>query len=309
MKIMEQALGVMGKVAEAILLLTYLCRAEHRFMLHVEVPLSGGLIVIKSTNPWNTSETIYFTYAHLKERKFLNGADVKVNDPVSTGWQIGKSGGGSTDVCRGNSTGAHLHFQIDKDDGNNEPWFPTNVNTPDSGFQATAKTYNPIVFITGGYRWTFEQSGSQASNREYWELFNFSSWGVTGGYLWMDGNLDPYVKRGGGQVSCGMSYLCSNNIAAEAAFYKRVHLKMYNYCVSNPLRIYFITKDSPTWNETKSVTFNLPGTGSVDIHVPMGSSNPSWWTGIITGLRVDPAVNCNPNASDANLFYNITLER
>ena len=76
----------------------------------------GGLIVIRSTNPWNANETLYFTYAHLRARYY------GVNQFVGTGTQIGESGGRvGIDQCAGNSTGAHLHFQIDKNDGNTEP--------------------------------------------------------------------------------------------------------------------------------------------------------------------------------------------
>lgn len=258
----------------------------------------GGLVIIESTNPWNTSQKIYFSYAHLK------AINVNVTDPVTTGQFIGQSGGGSGDYCPGNSTGAHLHYQIDKDDGSNtNPWFPSeisrSVNTADSDFQAADKTYNPVVFVTGGYRWTFGQNG----NRESWDLFNFSSWGVSGDALWTDGNLDPYISRG----CASNSSTCNNAISAEASVYNKVHLNMYNHCYSNPLKVYFRTRVNPTWTEAKSVSYNLPNWGANDIHVDMSSNY--YWAGVVTGIRVDSAVNCTVGAFDPNYFGNITVER
>lgn len=255
----------------------------------------GGLIVIQSTNPWNASETIYFTYAHLRSRYYSSGY-------VTAGTQIGESGGKpGVDNCPGNSTGAHLHYQIDKNDGNDQPWFPSDigrsVNTADSDFQAANKTYNPVVFATGGYRWTFDQN----NNRESWDLFNFSSWGVSGGALWTDGNSDPYIRRG-----CN-TYPCSAAISAEASIYNKIHLNMYNHCFSPPLKVYFTTNTSPSWSESKMVSRNDIVWGPNDIHVNMASK--SSWTGIITGIRIDAAENCTVGASDPNYVGNITIER
>lgn len=259
----------------------------------------GNHVVVRSTNPWNTSETIRFTYAHLREIS----TTVTVGSFVTTGQYIGKSGGfvGSptkpADPCHGTSTGAHLHFQVDRDDGNSSPYFPTSsVDTPDNGFTVTTKTYNPVVFVTGGYRWTFWQN----NNRELWDVFNWASWGVSGGALWMDGVVDPYVRRG-----CN-TYPCDAAVSAESSMYKRIHLNMYNHCVSNPLTIFFTTSNSATWDPAKSVTWNLAGTGPADFHVSMnGNGN---WSGIITGIRVDPATGCG-GGLDPTYYGNITIER
>ncbi len=77
--------------------------------------------MIRGQNPWNTSEDVYFTYAHLSARVYSNNSPVEEGHWVSTGVQIGKTGGGPDTKCSGNSTGPHLHFQIDRDDGNSEP--------------------------------------------------------------------------------------------------------------------------------------------------------------------------------------------
>lgn len=168
----------------------------------------GGLVVIRSTNPYDTSKNIYFTYDHLRD--WVVGKGWRVN----TGDLIGYSGSG-TDYCKGRSTGAHLHYQIDKDDGNDEPWFPSNVNVPNS--LVTEKTYNPIVFAVGGIKWTFWQPGFN----EWWVPVNVTSSGVSDGALWIDGAFDPYIQRGGNNVSCGLPRPCRNNISIEASLYPR----------------------------------------------------------------------------------------
>lgn len=260
----------------------------------------GGLIVIRSTNPWNPNETIYFTYAHLRARYY------GVNQFVGTGTQIGESGGRpGVDQCAGNSTGAHLHFQIDKDDGNNTPYYPATtaeLHQRDTDFRVTAKTYNPVVFVTGGYRWSFNKVG----DRELWELFNLQRWGVSNDALWVDGLGDTYIRRGSDLVGCGMTKPCSTSIAAEASLYPDVYLDMHNVCFSNPGKIYFTTSSDPNWSESKSVAYWPAGPGPYRDHVNM--SQNSAWTGIITGLRIDPAVNCS-SGDDPTYYGEITIER
>lgn len=258
----------------------------------------GGLIVIQSTNPWNSAETIYFTYAHLRARYY------GVGQFVGTGTQIGESGGKpGVDQCTGNSSGAHLHFQIDKDDGNNDPYFPTatQLNQRDTDFLVTQKTYNPIVFVTGGYRWSFNKPGE----RELWELFNIQNWGVSNDALWVDGFGDTYIRRGG-DVNCGQAKPCSSSIAAEASMYPKVYLDLYNVCFSNPGKIYFTTSTSPNWDEAKSVAYYPTGQGPYQQHIYMTQN--SQWKDIITGLRIDPGVNCS-SGNDPTYYGEITVER
>lgn len=263
----------------------------------------GGLIVIRATNPWNFGEQIFLTYAHLKTRRYSSGALVRVGDYVSTGDRIASSGGGANDACAGNSTGAHLHFQIDKDDGNDYPWYPhsTLLNTKDDNYEVMSKTYNPVPFITGGYRWTFANRG----DRELWDLFNFQSWGVTNNALWTDSGNDPYIRRGG-LSNCGLNKRCNTGISAEALEYQDVYLDLYNQCTTGIAKVYFTTKTDPGWSESKSVSY-YPWYGAYNTHVRM-AGHPKW-SGIITGLRVDPSESCNPNIWDPTYFGEITLER
>ncbi len=265
----------------------------------------GGLVVIRAISPWNPNEPVYFTYAHLRARRFQDGRPVQAGDRVATGMMIGESGGNpNTDLCAGRTTGAHVHFQIDREDGNPEPWFPTApmLNQRDDDFLVGSKTYNPMLFLTGGYRWSFAQTG----NRELWDLFNFQSWAVTDGALWADSGNDPYIARGG-LTNCGARAPCSSNIAAEANLYKTVYLDMYNQCFSNPGKIYFTTAGDSTWSEDKTIMYFPSSGGLFRDHVWMGG-HPKW-QGIVTGLRIDPAQNCNPHAVDPTYFGEITIER
>ena len=69
----------------------------------------GKVIVIKHF--WN-NQTLYTTYAH------LSAIDVAVGDQVHEGKKIGEVGD------TGNTTGPHLHFQIEKNTDDNHPFFP-----------------------------------------------------------------------------------------------------------------------------------------------------------------------------------------
>lgn len=257
----------------------------------------GGLMVIQSSNPWNPSENIYFVYGHLKSRLYNAGQS------VLTGQQIGLSGGASSDACHGNSTGSHLHFQIDKEDGSPEPYFPSasGLQQRDTDFQVTLRTYNPIVFVTGGYRWSFNKPGE----RELWDLTNLQNWGVSNDALWVDGVGDTYISRGF-DTNCGQTRPCSSRIAAEASMYPKVYLDLYNVCFNNPGKIYFTTSTSPNWDEQKTVSYFPNSQGPYQAHIFM-NQNPLW-KDIITGLRIDPAVNCS-SGSDPTYYGEITVER
>lgn len=252
----------------------------------------GGVMVTRSQDPY-TGTTVYPAYAHLRERYYASGW-------VSEGTMIGRSGGSPSDPCPGASTGAHLHFQVDKQAPNPFPWFPSSADTPDYGFQVTQNTYNPVPLITNGFRWTFSQDGF----KEYWTPQNVSSSGVSGGAFWIDGNSDPWIWRWP-SVACGRINPCSAQFAIEANLYRTLTLIMDSSCVSNPVKAYFVTSTDTTWNEDKVVTFNYsPGIQIYDVNM---ASN--WrWSGIITGLRIDPAMNCG-SWWDPTYFHSLQLRR
>ncbi len=248
----------------------------------------GGLIVIRSAHPSRPWEFIYQSFAHLRSRQYSYGSKVVVGSYVAAGTTIGYSGGSGADSCSGNSTGSHLHYQIDKDDGNTEPYYPAqgSLNYRDDNFAVSTKTYNPMMMIQNGYEWKVDQNG----NRELWDLFNLQSWGVSGSALWMDGWYDPYIKRNG-LTNCGLSKPCSSSIAAEATDYTQVYLDLYNHCTGYSGKIYFATNHEPNFDETKVLYYYPPSTGQFT-----GVIDASWhykWSGVITGLRIDPSEQCS----------------
>lgn len=152
-------------------------------------------MVIQSKSPYDGS-TVYTTYGHLKQRNY------SVGQTVAEGAVIGLSGGGPGDSCPGNSTGSHLHFQIDK---SSSPWFPLGyVDQADTNFEVNQHNYNPMLYVTGKYNWTFDQAGFS----EYWAAYNASSSGVGSGVYWIDGNADPSIRRDQ-TVACGLPKPCS----------------------------------------------------------------------------------------------------
>lgn len=265
----------------------------------------GGLIVLKSVHPIRSWEYIFQTFAHLRSRNYNSGVSVSVGDLVSAGSVIGRSGGSSSDKCSGSSTGSHLHYQIDKDDGNSEPWFPgsTAFNSRDDNFAVSEKTYNPIVFLQGGYRWSFDENG----NRELWDLYNFSTWGMQDGSLWMDGNTDPFIRRGG-ITGCGLNKPCSSSIAIDSSEFKTVFLDLYNSCASSYGKVYFITSQENSWDESKTVYYFTSSVfGGLTARIDM-SVNPKW-SGVISGLRIDPAEQCLVGIYDPVYFGEIAILR
>ena len=105
----------------------------------------GNFIIIRSRvktpSTGGAYHYVYFIYAHL--------ADVwGVSGNVSRGQRMGRTGNS------GNSTGSHLHFQVDRNNAPFHPWWPSgNVNTPDYNNTVGYYTHNPMLFINNGYAW------------------------------------------------------------------------------------------------------------------------------------------------------------
>lgn len=257
----------------------------------------GGLVVVESQNPYNWRELVYQTYGHLRRRLVDKGQEVREGD------RIGDSGGRQgVDSCAGNSTGAHLHFQVDKEHPGFTPWYPTGrVDNPDNvDFEVMRYTYNPIPFIIGGYRWGF----SKDNFSEYWLPVNVEQFQISrGAYQMVSGN-DPRIWRYH-WVPCEFNWdkPCTGAIAAEASLYQLVVVEMDLACVSNPVQIYFITDSDPVWDENKSVSFNYTYAASYWVNMEVNSR----WRGIVTGLRIDPARNCSPYRADSDWIYEISL--
>jgi hypothetical protein len=55
------------------------------------------------------------------------------------------------------------------------------------------------------------------------------------------------------------------------------------------------------------VQYDVPR-GGFNVDIDMGVWGGGNWTGIITGLRIDPAMACG-SGSDPFRFYNVTVQR
>lgn len=100
----------------------------------------GKVIVIKHER---NGQFLFSTYAH------LSSLAVKVGQAVSEGEKIGEVGD------TGNATGPHLHFQLERNQDDNHPFFPKDcqgtideiVNEGTCFAKVRAATLDPIVFL------------------------------------------------------------------------------------------------------------------------------------------------------------------
>lgn len=104
----------------------------------------GNRIMIKASVP-GFSEPVYIVYGHLSAIATWVRPGVIIDDLNRS---IGTSGN------TGNSCGAHLHFQIDRHTEDSRgaktfshPYFPSNVNAPDSSNTVSRYTHNPLYLI------------------------------------------------------------------------------------------------------------------------------------------------------------------
>jgi len=259
----------------------------------------GNLIIVKSVNPYDTVENIFFIYAHLRE------ISVQKGQIVSQEQLIGTTGGDPlNDPCPGNSTGAHLHFQVDKERAGNKqvfhPWWPTSikqdVNDPDVNHNVEKYTYNPIVFVQKRYWWSFNE------NFEKWSMSGASSYGIdtVDGYLWIDPITDPYIY--------------SAKISAEARFYYMLGISIATVCVDNPAKFYWTTSGSDFFSEDNTYSFAVstdnicmwPNRCTIGLNPDNLKNHPNW-KDIITSLRWDMAQNCSTDF-DPTYFYAVYME-
>lgn len=251
----------------------------------------GGLIVVEVNNPYKVGEKAYVSYVHLRKVLVAQGVS------VTQGQQIGESGGAPSDLCHGASTGAHLHFQVDRPHTEAYPWFPTGkVEIADSDFEVTTKTHNPLPFVLGyAYNFTF----AEANNKELWGATNINSFGVANSDLWVDSSSPyPYVGRSSyfAEASCAYSngYPCSREITLDASIFKRLVITLRYNCTANPTTIWFHGSDG-VWH---GGSFNYTAAGTYTLQM----SNLSTWTGIITNVIVQPSQGCTASPGPQEYF-------
>lgn len=218
------------------------------------------------------------TYVFLHMDSFLFARGKRVD----AGVQIGSSG------WRGRATAPHLHYEVRSGQkfsaalcitgksGTINPYTNTPLGTsaqPPTGTSTTS--------------WEFNTTG----NFEGWRAINISAGGgaVQSGVLFIDpSGADPYVV--------------GPDISVNASAYPYISLNMASNAPDGFGNIYFKTQSENAFNENKKVPFSVfncapPGpnpTVSCYGHAPfhqytVDMSRHAKWTGVITGIRVDPA--------------------
>ena len=134
----------------------------------------GKVIVIEHF--WNT-KPLYTVYAHLSEIM------VNVGDAVKEGQLIGKTGE------TGNTTGPHLHFQVEVNGDGNHPFFPKGckgtidelVNEGNCFSEVKKNTLDPIYFLEVSSK--FGNALSEGSGSIYIPKENIYIEGFVGGFM------------------------------------------------------------------------------------------------------------------------------
>ncbi|MBP9749989.1 MAG: M23 family metallopeptidase [Candidatus Pacebacteria bacterium] len=261
----------------------------------------GGLVIIKSPNPYVSGNYVYLVYAHLDDWN-----DYAVGKNVTQGAVIGKTGGDPNGVCPGASTAKHLHFQVDKNPPNattGRPWGPKTL-FPNEGaehldinFDVPKYTHNPIPFVTGwAYNFTFAKDG----NTELWGCRNMLC-GTSLSQLWMDGSsVYPYAGRSSWipETTCTWSdgKPCSREITLDASIFKKVTTNLSYACHTNFGYIWYRNEYSDNWYSAK---FTHSGSGSYTWDM----SPLAEWRGIITDFMIQPGVGCTYYASPYREYF------
>lgn len=148
----------------------------------------GNVVVIK--HQWN-DETLYTTYAHLAS------ISVKVGQQVKEGELIGDVG------ATGNATGPHLHFQIEKNQDANHPFFPKGcqgtideiVNEGTCFAQVRAATLDPILFLETTVPLAESSTTIVPTERVYLQREEILLTGFLGGFMQTQSIQQLIVKK------------------------------------------------------------------------------------------------------------------
>lgn len=244
----------------------------------------GGLVVIEVNNPYSPGEKAYISYAHMRSVFITQGSS------ITEGQTIGQSGGSTSDACHGESTGSHLHFQVDRPHTGLYPWYPLGrvEDTDDlTNPEVPQYTHNPLPFVAGyAYYYTF----SENNNKELWGATNVTNYNVVNSYLWVDSS-SPYTYTGRssllGDASCGDTAPCSREITLDANIFKYLVMELDFKCVSNPVTIYF-RKPGSSWY---AASFSYDTARVYNLYMGGLSS----WNGIITNVMINPSQGCTAN--------------
>ncbi|MCQ6559082.1 hypothetical protein [Paenibacillus mendelii] len=170
--------------------------------------------------------------------------------------------------------------------GNAKNHNPGFIRQPNGDIYTESGTqYKYVLFGTGGTSpsdwnigqaivtdgWLFDVNG----NKQGWTTANVATDSGPSGGLWVvtANALDPYWQ------SPPLSILSSN--------FSKVEINMANQNANTTGKVYFKTHTEDYYSESKSVSFTVSNSGGWDTYTVNLSANTKY-TGMITGLRVDP---------------------
>jgi hypothetical protein len=250
---------------------------------------ADGTLFVPTSDPINgsgsgTPESCYKTFAidhgNGYQTWYLHAASHVQAGQVFRGDVIGTTG---TTSCT-ETVGRHLHFEVRKKnvDGNYVPVDPYGWA---GGCFKDGDPYklavNVNLWTNSGTNWDFSENG----NTQGWApnmlpdgrgITNIECFSVHDGAFYIDpSGDDPQIES-------------PPLVNVSASGFDTVEMRMASNALDKNGAIYFITESSPTWSESKKVTFSVTNDGNFSVYSVKMSTN-SLWTGMITGIRIDPS--------------------
>jgi hypothetical protein len=238
----------------------------------------------------NTGEEFVALYGHVRP----NSADLKytlsgtVNPPIKVDPPVKVYVGVGFATVGHYSTGSHLHFGIHPGAAlPASPWGRMPIDQPGAnGFVDPIdwiKTKQPAgsIPVTS---WSFNTAG----DKEGWEAHYVESSEVgTDGKYRINPSIDPWIQR--------------DFLALDAASYSSIEINMASNAPDGTGKIYFTTKDSPVYGDDKYIQFQVTNDGNWKTYT-VSMAGHSLWKGIITGLRIDPALAGKPGTDNTDII-------
>lgn len=221
---------------------------------------TGSTCELSTLTIYSSRAAATYVLLHLESILVTKNAEVVMGQKIGT---VGKRGVPNS--------GPHVHFEVRPGDRSAAaPCIDSTINP----FQGT-----PFI-------WDFNVD----NNLEGWAGTNLSALRTSSQILVVDpAGADPYIA--------------SPTITADGNVFRHVKLRLASNALDGSGAIYFKTSTSNSYSESKKVTFNVTSFCSLcgnapyaDYEVTM-SGNPNW-TGVITGIRLDPANNGRANTAN-----------
>jgi hypothetical protein len=166
-------------------------------------------------------------------------------------------------------------------------------NILDSGFRgALLFTWDTETHT----RWTAMEAGAIINERlkpEEWSNWQFAQDGFM--QFWDPNHSVSGCTTSGGNlifdINGSDSYIYSPLTRLDSDKYRYLKIKVKNQTSGTQAQVFWTTKTDATWNDTKSVTFNIvPNCNGFKTYLVDLYDSPNW-SGLVNQLRFDPANN------------------